>query len=312
MFVPVAFLTGVAQSLFLPLALAVIFAMIPSYMLSRTLVTTMMLQLLGPELPLHRPNNPEFRDIAPKMMRSPLWRIHEAIEHSLERLKEKHLVALEWALDHRKATLVLFIVFAGLTGVLIPSIGTDFFPTVDSGDFRLHVRAPTGTRLEETTKIFTDVENTIRQVIPPDQVKLILDNIGTPGALNLAFSISGTIGSAGRRDRRQPGRASRADCRLHAETARLFWRRSIPNETFFFAPADIETQILNFGISRPDRYSRRRPLCESGQELRHRAGNRPREAKGVPGAVDTYIQQVVDSPEIRMDIDRIRADSSWG
>ena len=170
-FVPVAFLTGVAQSLFLPLALAVIFAMLPSYLLSRTLVTTMMMQLLGPELPLHRPDNPLYRDIAPKMMRSPLWRIHEAIEHSLEKLKERHLVALEWALDHRKATLGLFVVFAALSACLIPSIGQDFFPAVDSGDFRLHVRAPAGTRLEETTKIFTDVENTIRQVIPADQVK---------------------------------------------------------------------------------------------------------------------------------------------
>ena len=153
-FVPVAFLAGVAQSLFLPLALAVVFAMLPSYLLSRTLVTTLMAHLIGPEIPLHRPGNPKHQDQAKKMMRSPLWHIHEAIEHGLERLKESHAVALGWALDHRKPTLAIFVLFVACSALLIPLIGTDFFPTVDSGAFRLHVRAPAGTRLEETAKIF--------------------------------------------------------------------------------------------------------------------------------------------------------------
>jgi multidrug efflux pump subunit AcrB len=305
-FVPVAFLTGVAQSLFLPLAVAVIFAMLPSYLLSRTLVTTLMNLLIGPEMPLHRPNNAEYREVAPKMMRGILWRIHEAIEHALERVRESHLVALEWALEHRKAVLAIFVLFVAVSGLLVGSIGADFFPTVDSGAFRLHVRAPAGTRLEETTQIFSQIEATIREVVPPSEVKLILDNIGTPGALNLAFSTSGTIGSA-------DGEINVSLAERHHPTAgyvrrlRTLLAKRFPNETFFFAPADIETQILNFGISAPVDVMVMGPFANQ-QKNYEIAQSIARDAKSVPGAVDVYIQQVVANPEIRLDIDRTRAE----
>ena len=305
-FVPVAFLTGVAQSLFLPLAMAVIFAMLPSYLLSRTLVTTLMHLLIGPEMPLHRPNNAEYIESAPKMMRSPLWRLHEMVEHGLERLKEQHLVALEWALAHRKSTLALFVGFACLSGLLFPFIGTDFFPSVDSGEFRLHVRAPAGTRLEETVGVFSEVEAEIRKVIPASELKLVLDNIGTPGALNLAFSTSGTIGSA-------DGEINVSLADHHHPTAdyvrklRAVLKEKFPDETFYFAPADIETQILNFGTAAPidvlvlGPYSNQRTNYAIAQSI-------AKDARSVPGAVDVFIQQVVDNPEIRLDVDRIRAE----
>ena len=304
-FVPVAFLTGVAQSLFLPLALAVIFAMLPSYLLSRTLVTTLMHLLIGPELPLHRPNNPEYKDKAAQMMRSPLWKVHEAIEHGLEKVKESHLVGLGWALSHRKMVLFLFVIFIAISGCLVPSVGTDFFPTVDSGEFRMHVRAPAGTRLEETVKIFSRVEDVIRQTIPRSELKLILDNIGTPGALNLAFSTSGTIGSSdGEIDVSLEGH--------HHPTAgyirrlRTALHKQFPDETVYFAPADIETQILNFGLSAPIDIMVLGPYANMAKNY-DLAQSIARDAKSVPGAVDIYIQQVVNSPEIRVDVDRTRA-----
>jgi multidrug efflux pump subunit AcrB len=304
-FVPVAFLAGVAQSLFLPLALAVVFAMLPSYLLSRTLVTTLMNHLIGPEIPLHRPDNPEHRTKARKMMQSPLWHIHEAIEHQLERMKEGHAQALGWAMDHRKATLAFFVIFVLCSGMLIPLIGTDFFPTVDSGELRLHVRAPAGTRLEETAKIFNQIENTIRKTIPPDQISLILDNIGTPGSLNLAFSNSGTIGSFdGEIDVSLSPHHSPTE--EYARKIRQELRKNFPNETFYFAPADIETQILNFGIAAPmdiqvlGPYQNQKQNFEISQKI-------AAEAVKVPGAVDVFTQQVTDAPEIRLDVDRLQA-----
>jgi multidrug efflux pump subunit AcrB len=196
-FVPVAFLTGVGGALFLPLALAVVFAMLPSYWLARTLVTTMLQALVGRELHLYEPPPSGGHSVARGNL---LWRRHEKFEGRFEALRERYRNALHWALGHRALTGLALGLFFGVSACLQPSIGGDFFPAVDAGQMRLHARAPAGTRLEETGRLFNEIEDAIRQVIPARDLELILDNIGvaegTAGAYNYALSNSGTIGAA--------------------------------------------------------------------------------------------------------------------
>ena len=169
-FVPVVFLTGVAKSLFLPLAMAVVFAMMPSYFLSRTLVTTMMQALLGKELDLYTPDEPGSKTVS-RSKRGVIWRVHEHFEKHFEYLRDVYHSWLVKALDHRGATCILLLCFFALSAILIPFIGEDFFPKVDAGQMRLHVRVPPGTRLEETGKRFSEIEDTIRTVVPPKQTR---------------------------------------------------------------------------------------------------------------------------------------------
>ena len=205
-FVSVTFLEGAAKSLFTPLALAVVLAMLPSYLLSRTLVPTMVRYLLPKEVELYRSradvdaasgeNDSDDGKAGSKPRGDIIWRIGERFNHLFEKLHVRYRSALVWALGHRLIVCVLFVVFCVASFSLFPFLGRDFFPSVDAGQFRLHVRAPAGTRIEETEQRFAQVEQVIRETIPANELDIILDNIGLPySGLSLALSDSATIGA---------------------------------------------------------------------------------------------------------------------
>src|SRR6266576_2974545 len=192
-FVPILFLAGVGGALFAPLAMSVVFAMLASYLLSRTLVPTMVLYLLAPEARAR-----ESRDAghAPSKRRSFFGRVSDGFEAGLRRLTARYEGVLDWALAHTRTVIAVFLAFAAVSLFLYPFVGRDFFPTVDAGQLRLHARAPAGTRIEETERYFQQVEDYIRQVIPASELAAIIDNIGVPNSINLALSDSVTVGPA--------------------------------------------------------------------------------------------------------------------
>jgi multidrug efflux pump subunit AcrB len=311
-FVPVAFLSGVAQSLFLPLALAVIFAMLPSYFLSRTLVPNMMLHLLDKELDLYEPTgtHPEGAASGGRQEDSPskrniVWRIHEMFERRFDVLRDSYHHMLDWALDHRAITVwALLCLFAG-SAALLPSIGQDFFPNVDSGQIRLHVRVPPGTRLETSGTRFTQIENSIRQLIPARETSLILDNIGLAGGINYVRGNSGTIGTA---DGEIDISLTSTHHSVWSYMAKL--RQALPKQypdcTFYFQPADISTQVLDFGTSAPIDIQVLGPYKNQAQNYKV-AQEIQKHVAGVSGVVDTYIYQVSNAPELRLNVDRTQA-----
>ena len=190
-FVPIFLLGGVAYYLFAPLAMAVVFAMLASYFLSRTVVPTMVNFLLKNEH--HMEDSNELK----ASRRNWFLRIHEGFNRGFEKLRNFYTARLEWALNHGRLVIGVMVTVVVLSLVLVtPFLGEDFFPKVDAGQFRLHVTAPVGTRIEETQQVFYQVENVIRRVIPKDQIDLIIENIGLPMNLNLALSDTATIGSA--------------------------------------------------------------------------------------------------------------------
>jgi multidrug efflux pump subunit AcrB len=307
-FVPVVFLTGPAAYLFTPLALAVVFAMLASYFLSRTLVPTMVLYLLPKEAESesHRPDvgqpgKPDLRWRA--VFRHPSL-IHDAFNRAFERLRLAYHGVLDWGLDHRAVTLAVLLGFALGSLLLYPWIGQDFFPSVDSGQFRLHVRAPAGTRIEETERIFGQVENAIRTVVPDEERAIILDNIGlTQSFTIMAYVDNGTVSDGdgeilvSLKPKHQPTAGYVA--RLRDELPRQF-----PGCTFFFEPADITSQILDFGLPAPIDVQvvgvNREANLAVAQELR-------REIAKVPGIADVHLNQITDVPDLRLNVDRIMA-----
>src|SRR5881296_1805543 len=240
-FVPVVFLVGPAKYLFTPLAMAVVFAMLASYLLSRTIVPTLVRYLLAAEA--HGPGDvgatPSF-----------FGQLHDAFQRRFERLRTVYIGILETALVRRGRVFGVFAVVAVSGLALLPFVGRDFFPTVDTGQFRLHVRAPAGTRIEETEQVFAEVEAAIRRIIPKNEIQLVIDNIGQPQPINLAFTDSVTIGAS-------DGEILVALNPDHQPTAKWMkaLRETLPREfpgvTFFFQPADIVSQILNFGLPAP-------------------------------------------------------------
>jgi multidrug efflux pump subunit AcrB len=300
-FVPVAFLSGVATSLFVPLAMAVVFAMIPSYLLSRTLVTTMMQALLGKELDLYEPggahDSPSKRNI--------VWHIHEWFEVRFESLRDVYHRLLEWVMYHRVlAGGALMVFFAGSL-CLMPFIGQDFFPDVDAGELRLHVRCPTGTRLEETGKRFSQIENSIRQLIPAGEVTLILDNIGLASGESYVRGNSGTISSA-------DGEIDISLSAHHHPSAeyqtklRLALQKEYPDCVFYFQPADMETQVLDFGTSAPIDIQIMGAFQNQDKDYQL-AKQIEKQVARVPGVVDSYIYQIQEAPELQLNVDRSRA-----
>jgi multidrug efflux pump subunit AcrB len=300
-FVPVAFLSGVAASLFLPLAMAVVFAMIPSYLLSRTLVTTMMQALLGKELDLYEPGAPHDSP----SRRNIVWHIHEWFEKIFDRVHGVYHRLLEAGLKHRGPTVIIIFLFFAGSLCLLPFIGQDFFPEVDAGQMRLHVRCPAGTRLEETGKRFSEIEDTIEQVIPKNELTLILDNIGLASGTAYIRGSSGTISSAdGEIDISLSAHHRPSDEYMSLLRRRL--AKDYPDCVFYFQPADIETQVLDFGTSAPidvqvlGSYQNTAQNYQLALEIQKLAGQ-------VPGVVDTYIYQVQNTPELRLNVDRSRA-----
>ncbi|MGE5647268.1 MAG: efflux RND transporter permease subunit [Acidobacteriota bacterium] len=300
-FVPVVFLSGSAKWLFTPLAAAVVFAMMASYLLSRTLVPTMVWYLLRHEVDKHvRVNGLPDRESAGLFRR-----IHLGFERGFEKMRDAYRDSLDWALDHRAIMVAGFILFCGGTSaLLLPMIGEDFFPTVDAGQFRLHVRAPSGTRLEQTEHYFTEVEAAIRRVIPERELALVLDNIGVPlGGINLAYADISTVGPA-------DGEILVSLKEDHAPTweyvreLRHTLKREFPELTFFFQPSDIISQILNFGLPAPIDVQIAGRNINENLALARQIGA---QIQKIPGAVDVHMHQVVDAPEVRVNVDRTRA-----
>src|SRR5213594_1971951 len=292
-FVPVVFLIGPAKYLFTPLAMAVVFAMLASYLLSRTIVPTLVRYLLASETHDEAGAAPGF-----------FGRVHDAFQRRFERLRAAYVRALELALSRRGRVLATFavVVVSGL--VLLPFVGRDFFPTVDTGQFRLHVRAPAGTRIEETEQVFADVEAAIRRLIPKDEVQLVIDNIGQPQPINLGCTDSVTIGPSDGEilvslnpDRHHP-------TERWVKTLRETLPREFPGVTFFFQPPDIVSQILNFGLPAPIDVQvtgfNQPKTHEMALEIADRMAR-------IPGAVDVHLHQVVNSPSLQVNVDRTRA-----
>src|ERR1051325_10744943 len=244
-FVPVVFLKGAVQFLFTPLALAVVLAMLASYFLSRTLVPTMVQFLLRSEVD-------RYSEESEHQGGDMFWRVHDAFNRWFERLRERYRSALQWALAHRGLVALEFGLLFVSAIVLFRLTGQDFFPEVDAGQFRLHVRAPAGTRLEETDQICEAVEASIRRIVPPSDMQLVLHNIGLPlGGVNLAFSDSSTIGPADGEILVALKPESRRSTFDYIAEMRRKLPQDFPHLTFFYQPADIVSQILNFGLPAP-------------------------------------------------------------
>jgi CzcA family heavy metal efflux pump len=295
-FVPMFFLGGVAGFLFVPMAEAVIFAMISSFILSRTLVPTMAKYLLKPhaqgEEQAHGPSS------------NPLVRFQRGFEHGFERIRASYSGMLEVLLKHRRGFVIGFFGFVVLSFALVPFLGRNFFPDVDAGQILLHVRAPVGTRIETTAEIFAQVEDRVRATIPPSELGTVVDNMGlSTSSINTAYNNTGTIGP-------QDGDIQIALNEGHHPTAGYVRKlreelpREFPGVTFSFPPADIVGQILNFGSPAPI-------------DLQIRGKNLPadfayanlmlRQIKHIPGVVDARIEQSQASPQFNVDVDRAHA-----
>jgi multidrug efflux pump subunit AcrB len=328
-FVPIFFLSGVAKFLFQPLAMAVIFAMLSSYLLSRTVVPTMVKFLmrghleeidtsLAHGLDEHDGSEEKIDDEhreerAKRPKKRPhgfvgkvlgfLSGIHESFNRGFEKLRDRYVNALRWCLGNRKIVFIAMGAMVLVSLCVVPFLGRDFFPVVDAGQFRLHVRAPAGTRLEATEERFYQVGRAIREVIPPNEIDNVLDNIGLPvSGINLAFSDNATIGEA-------DGEILVALTPKHKPTAQYMHilreklHRDFPDMEFFFAAPDIVSQILNFGIPAPIdiQVTGRDP---KGYEI---ANQIKQSVAQIPGAADVHVHQVVHGPDLRVNVDRTRA-----
>jgi len=298
-FVPVTLLSGSAKFIFTPLALSVVLALVASYGLSRTLVPTMMHFLLPKEVPLYQGQEKES-----PLSRSFIWRFHQKFEHGFDKFAEEYKGALEWVLAHRMVTLVLFAMVSLGSLALIPSLGRDFFPYVDSGQMEFHVRPPVGTRIETAIQVFKRVNNEIRRVIPADQLQLVVNNIGLPpGGVNLAYSASDTT-SNGDGDVLVLLSAKHRPTQEWMQILRQDFAQKFPQETVFFEPADITNQTLNFGLPAPIDVQVRGKNAAATAEIAQRLQE---QIKNVPGAVDVFIQQDVNAPKLNINVDRLKA-----
>jgi len=302
-FVPVIFLTGAARYLFTPLALAVVLAMLASYLLSRTLVPTMVMYMLGSEVERYADSDSESGRADDNLF----WRFHHAFNHQFHRFRNGYVSLLSVALDHRKTVAACFVGLGAVCAGLLPFIGTDFFPKVDAGQIRVHVRAPAGTRLEETEQYFARVEDSIRRIIPKEELSDILDDIGLPySGLNVTTSDSGIIGQFDGEILVSLKPGEHHSTWDYVRRMRTDLGRQYPGLIFFFQPADIVGQILNFGLPAPIDIQVIGPNVNSVKNYQLAKEIQRRLAR-VPGAVDVHIHQVVDVPEIRFNVDRTRA-----
>src|SRR5881296_1074279 len=296
-FVPMFFLSGPAAALFRPLAMAVVFAVLASYLLSRTIVPTMAHYLLAADA--HR------LAAGRKAARGVIQRVSARFEAGFERFREAYRRVLAWALRRRRLVLGAVGGVVALGVALVPFVGEDFFPTTDAGAFQLHVRAPVGTRVEQTELIVAGVERAIRRVIPPAELGLILDNIGiNRNAINLATGGVATLNAADADLVVQLAPTRRTSTFEYVRRLRATLPTEFPGVTFFFLPADIVNQVLNLGLPAPidvqvvgqDKLANYDVATRLAAELRR-----------IPGAVDVRVQQVVNMPEFLFSVDRIRA-----
>ena len=295
-FVPMFLLSGVARFLFVPLGEAVVFAMLASYLLSRTVVPTMAKYLL---------RGHEHDAAGTASSRNPFVRMQVRFEEAFEHLRERYHGLLERCLHHRRAFLIAFFAAClGSLALIVPWLGQDFFPTIDSGSFNLHLRAPTGTRIEETARLCDLVERFITQQLPQGEISNVIDNIGLPySGINTSYNNTGTVGT------------SDADILVtftvnHHKTAqyvhdlRIALAKQFPGVTFSFLPSDMVSQILNFGLPAPI------DIQILGNDL---AGNQVyansllNQVRYVPGMADARIQQPFDQPYMHLSVDRTKA-----
>jgi len=296
-FVPMFFLSGVARYLFVPMAEAVVFAMLASYLLSRTVVPTMAKYLLK--------EHDDAETAKKQASRNPLVRFQLGFEAGFTRTRLGYLRLLTLCVDHAPVFLILFTLFAaGSVALLTPPLGQDFFPNVDAGQFKIHVRARTGTRIEETALLCDHIDGTIREHIPAKELVTIVDNIGLPySGLNLSYSTSAPIGPADADIQVQltEDHHPTAD---YVEKLRTVLNREYPGVTFYVLPVDIVTQILNFGLSAPIDIQIVGPDLYGDRALAEKMLN---EVRYVPGAADARIQQPFDYPNMTVNVDRTRA-----
>ena len=291
-FVPMFFLAGVAKYLFVPLAEAVSFAMLASYLLSRTLIPTLVMYIMrGHE---HRAAQPT----------TALGRFQRGFERRFADFRAGYQQLLETTLAHRGVFALCFVTFCGLSLTLVFFLGQDFFPSVDAGLLRLHLRAHPGLRVEETARLTDEVEQVLRSEIPKEELQTMLDNIGVPySGLNLSYSTSGVIGT------------SDAEILIslnpehHRPTAQYIHRlrrelpARFPGVEFFFQPADIVSQILNFGLPAPVDIQIMSQDMASSYQIAQRISNRVRQ---IPGTADVHVQQMMSLPTLYLDMDRTR------
>src|SRR5213594_3366546 len=291
-FLPMFFLSGVARYLFVPLAEAVVFAMLASYFLSRTLVPTMALYLLKP------------KDHHAATSRNPFIRFQDSFERGFERLRLGYQRVLTTLVHRRFMFVPVFLLLCLSAWALVPWLGENFFPDTDSGQFSLHVRAKTGTRIEETARLADLVENSIRRVIPAQELDNILDNIGLPySTINYMHSTSGLIGAADA-DILVSLKENHRPTAEYVRELRKKLAAEFPGNTFYFLPADIVTQILNFGLPAPIDIQIEGADIQNNRQIADKILN---EIRHMPGIADPRIQQNFDYPKFHIDVDRTKA-----
>ena len=297
-FIPMFFLSGVAKYLFVPLAEAVIFAMLASYMWSRTIVPTLAMYLLSSE--------DEYRaddHVGEKM--GFLRRYQQGFEHAFERFRAGYRSALTAALARPRLFAACFLTFCVLSAGLYFFLGRDFFPSVDAGQIRLHMRARTGLRIEESARLADQINGVIRRTIPERDLQTVLDNIGVPySGINLTYSNAGTIGTADGEILVQLKPERERSTYSYINELRKRLPSEFPGVQFFFQPADIVTQILNFGTPAPIDIQIRGANQPANYAVGLKLAN---EVRHIPGAVDVHVQQAFDAPTLFMNIDRTRA-----
>jgi CzcA family heavy metal efflux pump len=295
-FIPIFFLSGVAKFLFSPLALAVIFAMLASYLLSRTIVPTFVHFLLKGHAGKGHEETPS----------GLVWEIHSRFNSKYEQFRTHYLSLLKWCLNHTKRVIIIMASLVAISGVLASFIGRDFFPKVDAGSFKLHVRVPPGTRIEETERVFSKVEAVIKDLIPAEQLVAIVDNIGLPNSgINIANSDLATVGTADGDIlvSLNPDKHDSTFKYLSAIRSRLI--REFPDCQFFSQSSDIVGQILNFGLPAPIDLQIAGKDSENNYAI---AQSLTRRIAQIPGAIDVHVHQVVNAPALHIEVDRTKAE----
>jgi len=294
-FLPVVLLTGPSKFLFIPFALAVVFAITASYVLSRTLIPVLIDFILPPEMYLYSGEGP----------RTALDRYHAKFSETFRKFRQKYGSLLMWSLENRIAILIIFGLIFGSMLLLLPFVGRDFFPSIDAGQLRLHVTAPPGTRIEVTEEWFAEVEKEIRKVIDPNEIDMLIDNIGiNPVPYTLAFGDQATVGSWDGEILISLNPERKVSTQEYMIRLRKHLNEVFPNLRFFFQPADMVNQILNFGLPTPI------DVRVIGFDIENNlviANRLKEEISHVPGAVDVHMHQVVDFPELFLKTDRVKS-----
>src|SRR6266478_4998932 len=291
-FLPMFFLSGVSRYLFVPLAEAVVFAMLASYVLSRTLVPTMAMYLL------------KQKDHHAATSHNPFIRFQDSFERGFERLRLGYQRVLTTLVHRRGLFVPAFLLTCAAAFLLVPWLGQDFFPNTDNGQFILHLRAKSGTRIEETARLADLIENSIRRVIPAQELDNILDNIGLPySTINYMHNTSGLI-TAADADILVSLKENHRPTARYVRELRKRLAAEFPGNTFYFLPADIVTQILNFGLPAPIDIQIEGADIQTNRQIADKILS---EIRQVPGIVDPRIQQTFDYPKFHIDVDRTKA-----